>query len=145
MLSFNLTYVYRELNVVDDKLVIFSFILYKQHSHDRPNCDVISLYHPYVLGNEESSQIFENYEDICHFLTGQGKEYPDPWGVINPKNNIYAKDLVPLENMFSTNDTPNNFGPTQDPSKQRIGPTIPINIGFEEDPIFLYIGPQCTK
>ena len=73
MLSFNLTYVYRELNVVDDKLVIFSFILYKKHSHDRPNCDFISLYHPYVPGNEVSSQIFENYEDICHFITYQGK------------------------------------------------------------------------
>ena len=77
-LSFNLTYICKELNVVTYKLIVFVSSPSMLICHDMPHFDVISLYHCYVLANDEFCQILENDEDIFYFIAKLVEEMPAP-------------------------------------------------------------------
>jgi ribonuclease HI len=54
LLSFNTTHVKRELNSMDDMLVVFVAPSTRQLLPQRPNCTFKSLYHPHIPDNVES-------------------------------------------------------------------------------------------
>lgn len=67
-----------------------------------------------------------------------------PPEIINLKNNVYPKGLIPLEDMFQQDDIPKSLSLDPEPPHFKMAPTIPINIGTEAEPKMLYIGAQCT-
>jgi len=67
-LPFFLTHVQREQNLVVDKLAIFSSRPNKHCLNDNLDCNVISLYHPFMPDNDKAWNIFESDEYTCCFL-----------------------------------------------------------------------------
>ena len=70
---------------------------------------------------------------------------PTSLGALNLKNNVYPKRLVPLENMFSTNDSSKSVDHNHEPYKHNVNQTILVNIGSKIHPKNLCIGAQCTE
>jgi len=105
------------MNVVLDKMVVFASSPLRQILQERPCVDVVSLYHPFVPDNEESSKVFDDDEDIDCFLSENiDDESPLP-GIIDVNNNVYPKGLIPLEDMFRHDDVPKNPSPDPEPAR----------------------------
>jgi ribonuclease HI len=58
LLSFNITHVKRELNLMANRLVVFTASPTRQLLPQRPDCTFQSLYHTHIPGNVESWQVF---------------------------------------------------------------------------------------
>jgi hypothetical protein len=58
---------------------------------------------------------------------------------------VYAKNLVPLENMFLANDSSKSVSKNHEPYKRNIVPIVLVNIGFENYPKILYIRANASK
>ena len=71
MLSFNITHVKRELNLMVDRLPMFATSPTQQLLSQRPNCTFQSLYHPHIPDNVESWQVFPSDEGICAFIQNE--------------------------------------------------------------------------
>jgi hypothetical protein len=104
LLSFNITHVKRELNSMDDRLVVFAASLTWQLLPQRPDCIFQSLFHPHIPKNVESWQVFSSDEGICAFI--QNEPYK-PKEITSMKNNKISKGLTPLEISFSSSDVGN--------------------------------------
>jgi hypothetical protein len=68
MLSFNITYIKRELNLIPDRLVIFASFPARELLPQRHDCTFLCLYRPHLLNNLESWKVFPDDEIICAFL-----------------------------------------------------------------------------
>ena len=66
-ISFNLTYIHRELNMVLDKLLMFTSSPSQPQSNNKPSCDVISLYRP-LFPKMMNHEIFLRMMIICFSL-----------------------------------------------------------------------------
>jgi hypothetical protein len=53
---------------MDDWLAVFATSPNRQCFPHRPNCTFQSLYHPHILDNIESQQVFPNKERNCAFI-----------------------------------------------------------------------------
>jgi hypothetical protein len=104
LLRFNITHVKRELNSMDERLVVFVASSTWQILPQRHDCTFQSLYHPHIPDNVESSQVFPNDEGICAFI--QNEPY-NPKEIISMGNNKILKGLTPLESSFSLSDVGN--------------------------------------
>jgi ribonuclease HI len=71
LLSFKITHVKRELNSMDDRLAIFATSPTRQLLPQRRDCTFQSLYHPHILDNVESWQVFPNDEGIRAFIQNE--------------------------------------------------------------------------
>jgi hypothetical protein len=69
----------------------------------------------------------------------QGDLMSNSLGIINLKNYVYPKGLVPLENMFSTHDSHKASIQGNAYSKHKVGETLPVNTISEDDPKFVYM------
>lgn len=98
-LSFNITYIHREMNGLVDKLASYVANEKKNHLRDCPKCPILYTYRPTVPDNDESYKVFENDEQICSFLLDDEQDPLCP-EVIRLKDNVYPKGLVPSENLF---------------------------------------------
>lgn len=66
--SFDILHVKRNLNVVADNLAVYAACPDRHNLVERPDCFVISLYHPHLPDNEESWQVFDHDESLQAFL-----------------------------------------------------------------------------
>jgi len=64
--------------------------------------------------------------------------------IIYVEDNKFPKGLTPLESSFSSSDVSNQKKSLEE-SKRKIGKTINVNIGTQEDPKILKIGARCSK
>jgi ribonuclease HI len=71
LLSFNITHVKRELNSMDDRLVVFAVSPNRQLFPHRPDCTFKPIYHQHIPDNIESRQVFPNDESICAFIQNE--------------------------------------------------------------------------
>jgi ribonuclease HI len=140
LLSFNITHVKRELSSMDDRLVVFAASSNQQIPPHRPDCTFQSLYHPHILDNIESWQVFPNDESICDFI--QNEPYK-PKEIISIDDNKIPKGLTPLESSFSSSNVGNKEKQKEEESKRKVGETISLNIGTPESPRDVKIGAQC--
>jgi ribonuclease HI len=104
LLSFNITNVKRELNSMDDWLVIFAVSPNQKLMPQRPDCNFQSLYHPHIPNNIESWQVFPSDERICAFIQNEPYKTKE---IISMEDNKIPKGLTPLESSFSLNDVGN--------------------------------------
>ena len=81
------------------RLVVFVASPNRKLLPQRPNCYFQSLYHPHILDNIESWQVFPNDENICDFI--QNEPYK-PKEIISIDDNKIPKGLTPLESSFSS-------------------------------------------
>jgi hypothetical protein len=102
----------------------------------------MSLYHPHFPDNIESWQVFSDDESICAFLQNEPLKKKE---IISLEDNKFPKGLTPLESSFSSSDVSNQKKSIEEESKRKIGKTIPVNIGTQEDPKILKIGAQCSE
>jgi hypothetical protein len=140
LLSFNITHVKRELNSMDDMLVVFAASPTRQLLPQSPDCTFQSLYHPHIHDNVESWQVFPSDESICAFI--QNEPYK-PKEIISMEDNKITKGLNPLESSFSSSDVGNKEKHKEEESKRKVGETISLNIGKPECPKNVKIGAQC--
>jgi hypothetical protein len=68
LLSFNTTHIGRDLNSMENKLVVFATSPRRQLLPEMPDFTFMSLYHFYFPDNVESWQVFPDNESICSFL-----------------------------------------------------------------------------
>jgi ribonuclease HI len=101
LLSFNITHVKRELNLMADRLVVFAASPTWQLLPERPDCTFQSLYHPYIPDNIESWQVFPNDESICSSIQNEPFK---PKEIISMEYDKIPKGLTPLESSFSASD-----------------------------------------
>jgi hypothetical protein len=141
LLSFKITHVKRELNSMDDRLVVFVASPNRQLLPHRPNCTLQSLYHLHIPENIESWQVFPSDESICSFI--QNEPY-NPKEIISMEDNKIPKGLIPLESSFSLSDVGNKEKRKEEESKRKVGETISLNIGAPESPKNVKIGAQCS-
>lgn len=134
LLSFNLTHIRRERNEVVDKLAVFASSPSRQVLRERPSVEVISLYRYFVPNNKESWQVFGNDEDIDYFLAENAEDESPPSRIIDLKNNVYPKGLIPIENMFRHDNILKDPSPDPEPPRFKVGPMIRINVGTEAEP-----------
>lgn len=139
-LSFEIFHVKRNINVVVDNLTVYATRPDRDNLVERPNCSVISLYHPHLPDNQESWQVFDHDTSLQDFLTNDEEQ---DFEVIYLEHNKYPKVLVPLESTLSTNDASKTTFSPENP-KRKIDDTIPINIGLDDDPKNVYISVTCT-
>jgi hypothetical protein len=104
MLSFNITYVKRELNSMVDMLVVFASSPTKQILPQRSDCMFQSLYCPHILDNVGSWQVFSSNEGICAFI--QNEPF-NPKETISIEDDKFPKGLTTLESSFSSSDVGN--------------------------------------
>jgi ribonuclease HI len=140
LLSFNTTHIRRDMNSMEDRLVVFTTIPTTQLLHQRPDCTFMSLYRPPFMGNVESWQVFLDDESICAFLHNDPLKRKE---IISLEVNKFPRGLTPLERSFSSNDMSNKKENIEVESKIKIGKTIFVNIGTQEDPKILKFGAQC--
>jgi ribonuclease HI len=94
LLSFNITHVKRELNSMADRLAVFSASHNRQLIPHRPDCTFQSLYHPHILDNIESWQVFPSDESICSLIQNEPYKSKE---IISIEDNKILKGLTPLE------------------------------------------------
>jgi ribonuclease HI len=104
LLSFNITHVKRELNLMDDRLAIFATSPTRQLLPQRPDCTFQSFYCPRIPDNVESWQVFPSDESIHAFI--QNEPYK-PKEIISMEDNKILKRLTPLDSSFSSSDVGN--------------------------------------
>jgi ribonuclease HI len=141
LLSFNITHVKRELNSMDDRLVVFAASPTRQLLPHRPDCTFQSLYRPHIPDNIESWQVFPNDESICAFIQNEPFK---PKEIISIEDDKIPKGLTPLESSFSSSDVGNKEKQKEEESKRKVGETISLNIGTPESPKNVKIGAQCS-
>lgn len=140
-LSFDISHVKRSLNAVADNLAVYAAHPDRHSLVEKPDCSVISLYHPHLPDNEESWQVFDHDESLQAFLTNEDTH---DFEMINLEHNRYPKGLAPLESNFSSADAlKNSFTPEN--HKRKVDDTIPVNIGSPEDPKNVYISITYTE
>ena len=125
LLSFKITHVKRELNLMADRLAIFAASPNRQLLPHRPDCTFQSLYHPHIPDNIESWQVFPNDERICAFIQNEPLK---PKEIISIEDNKIPKGLNPLESSFSSSDVGNKEKHKEEESKRKVGETISLNI-----------------
>jgi hypothetical protein len=59
---------------------------------------------------------------------------PKSLGIMSLKHNVYLEGIIPLENMFSGNESPKTSSQNNEYSKYNIRETTLINIGSKDDP-----------
>jgi ribonuclease HI len=141
LLSFNITHVKMELNLMADKLVVFAASPTRQLLPQRPDCTFQYLYHPHIADNVESWQVFPSDESIYDFI--QNEPY-NPKEIISMEDNKISKGLTPLESSFSSSDVGNKEKHKEEESKRKVGETIFLNIGTPDSPKNVNIGAQCS-
>ena len=141
LLSFNITHVKRELNSMDDMLVVFAASPTRQLLPQRIDCTFQYLYRPHIPDNIESLQVFPSDESICDFI--QNKPY-NPKEIISMEDSKIPKGLDPLESSFSLSDVGNKEKHKEEESKRKVVETISLNIGTPESIKNVKIGAQCS-
>jgi ribonuclease HI len=140
LLSFNITHVKRELNSMDDRLVVFPASPNRQLFPQRPDYAFEYLYRPHIPDNIESWQVFPSDESIFSFI--QNEPYK-PKEIISMEDNKIPKGLTRLESSFSSSDVGNKEKHKEEESKRKVGETISLKIGTPESPKNVKIGAQC--
>jgi len=137
LLSFNISYVHKELNSMADGLVIYASHPKRKLLSKKLDCAYLSLYCPHIPANEESWKIFPDDESIYVFLKNEPLNKNE---IISLYHNKFPKGLTPLEGSFSSNDVNSYKNTEPKDSRRNIGDTILVNIGTKEDSKFLKIG-----
>jgi hypothetical protein len=88
-----------------DRLVIFVASPTIKLLPQRPYCTFLFLFRPHIPNNQESWQVFPNYENICSFI--QNDSY-NPKEIVSIEENKIPKGSTPLKNPISTSDVSNN-------------------------------------
>jgi len=73
------------------------------------------------------------------FLTENVENESLPLRIIDLKNNVYPKGLIPLEDMFRHDDVPKNTSLDPEPPSYKVFLTIVVNVDTEAEPKTLYI------
>jgi hypothetical protein len=123
-----------------DRLVVFAASPARKILPQRPNFTFQSLYHPYILDNVESWQVFPSDENICAFV--QNEPYK-PKEIISMEDSKISKGLTPLESSFSSSDVGKKEKHKEEELKRKVGETISLNIGTSNSPKNVNIGAQC--
>jgi hypothetical protein len=93
LLSFNITHVKRELNSMDDILVVFAASPTRQLLPQRTDCTFQYLYCLHIPDNVESWQVFHSDERIYAFIQNEPCK---PKEIISIEDNKIPKGLTPL-------------------------------------------------
>jgi hypothetical protein len=118
---FNITHIRRELNSMDDRLVVFVANPSRKLLPQRPNCTFMSLYHPHFLNNVESWQVFPDDESICAFIQNEPLKKKE---IISLEDDKFPKGMTPLESSFSSSDVGNKKNVEEEESKIKIGDIV---------------------
>jgi hypothetical protein len=68
LLSFNITHVKKDLNLMADRLVVFAASPNQQLFPHKPDCAFQSLHHPCIPENEGTWKAIPNDESICAII-----------------------------------------------------------------------------
>jgi ribonuclease HI len=141
LLSFNITHVKRELNLMTDRLAVFAPCPTRHILPQRLDCKFQYVYHPHILDNVESWHVFPSDEFICDFI--QNKPF-NPKEIISMEHEKFPKGLNPLESYFLLSDVRNKETHKVEESKRKLGDTISLNIGTPESTKIIKLGTQCS-
>lgn len=132
--TFSIAHINRSMNTIVDGLAMFSTRL------DRYDMAIITLYRPHFLDNDESWNIFEDYDTILGFLKDEVQE---PSRVINTELNRYPKGLAHLEGTFSPSDA-SKIRTSENKFSKKIDQVEQVNIGTETGPKILNLSKSCS-
>jgi hypothetical protein len=97
ILSFNITHIRRDLNSMENRLVVFETIPTRQFLPERTYCAFMSLYRPHFPSNIQSYQVFVDDENTCSFLQNEPLKKKE---IMSLEDDKFPKGLTPLESHY---------------------------------------------
>jgi hypothetical protein len=120
----------RYMNSMVDRIAIFATSPIRKFLLERPYCTFIPLYRPHFPDIMESWQVFPNDESICAFFQNEPLKRKE---IVSLEDNEFPKVLNPMEISFSSSDVDNRRKKKEEEYKRKIGNTIFVNIGTQEN------------